>query len=166
MIQIASVLLGLAGGLAGWFAANFLGKSLVLFFELRALTHEEMLFSADLNADMDRAQYNASAERLRRIASRLRVLAETAPPPVRGIWSFSRYNPGAAADAVVGYAYSYDPAQRYEFRSNIEKALRFRLWRHTPGGRSNTARSERDRHDVPSRSLPGSESATATARSR
>jgi hypothetical protein len=138
----------------------------VLFFELRALAREEILFSADLNPDTDPAPFNASAERLRRIASRLRVLAETAPPPVRGIWSFGGYHPGAAADAIVGYAYSYDTAQRRGFRSEIEKALGLRLWSDTQGVSANTASIKGDCHDVISRSVPGGESPAATARSR
>jgi hypothetical protein len=69
MVPIVAVLLGLAGGVVAWFAANFYGRSLVLFFELRTLAHEEMLFSADLKPELDRVLYNASAERLRRIAS-------------------------------------------------------------------------------------------------
>ena len=36
MVQIVAVMLGLAGGIVAWFAANFYGRSLVLFFELRA----------------------------------------------------------------------------------------------------------------------------------
>lgn len=35
MVEIVAVLLGLAGGVAAWFASNFYGQSLVLFFELR-----------------------------------------------------------------------------------------------------------------------------------
>ena len=111
-----------------WFAANFYGRSLVLFFELRALAHEEMLFSADLTPALDAVQYNASAERLRRIASRLKSLAQTALPAVKRLWRFSGYNPSAGADLLVQYAYSYDPVQRRMLRAEIEKALRFVLW--------------------------------------
>jgi hypothetical protein len=46
----SGVLIGLAGGVVAWVATNFYGRSLVLFFELRTLAHEETLFSADLNA--------------------------------------------------------------------------------------------------------------------
>jgi hypothetical protein len=136
MIQIVSVLLGLAGGVAGWFAANFYGRSLILFFELRAQAHEEMLFSADLRPELDRVNFNASAERLRRTASRLKALAGGAPAAVKGVWSFGGYSPGDAADALVGYAYTYDPTTRRVFRSRIEKTLRLRLWTDTRHERS------------------------------
>jgi hypothetical protein len=135
MIQIVAVLLGLAGGVLAWFAANFYGRSLVLFFELRTLAHEEMQFSADLRSDLDAVQYNASAERLRRIASRLKALDETALPAVKRLWSLTGYDPGAAADALVRYAYSYDPAQRRQFRGDVEKTLRFKLWTEIQAGR-------------------------------
>jgi hypothetical protein len=128
MSQLAGVLLGLAGGLAGWFAANFYGRSLVLFFELRGLAYEEMMFSADLTSTLDPVQFNASAERLRRIAARLKSLDEMAPVVVRGLWSWTGYQPGTAADSIVGYAYSVDPPQRHAFRARVEEALRFRLW--------------------------------------
>jgi hypothetical protein len=139
MMQIVAVMLGLAGGVIAWFAANFYGRSLVLFFELRALAHEEMLFSADLTPALDPVQYNASAERLRRIAARLKALAETALPAVKRLWLFSGYNPSAAADLLVRYAYSFDPGQRRRLRSEVEKALRFALWIDTQGGQPNAA---------------------------
>jgi hypothetical protein len=135
MVQIVAVLLGLFGGAAGWFAANFLGKSLVQFFELRALVYEEMLFSADLTPELELPLFNASGERLRRIASRLKSLEETALPVVRQIWEMGGYDPADAADAIVRYAYSYDRAQRRKLRSNIEKALRFKLWTDPPASR-------------------------------
>ena len=128
MVQIVAVMLGLAGGIVAWFAANFYGRSLVLFFELRALAHEEMLFSADLTPALDAVQYNASAERLRRIASRLKSLAETALPQVKRLWLFGGHNPSAAGDLLMQYAYSFDPAQRRRLRMDIEKAFRFALW--------------------------------------
>lgn len=93
-----------------------------------------MLFSADLTPELDRSQFTASAERLRRIAARLKALAETSRPSVWHVWSFGGYNPGAAADAVAGYAYSFDPTQRRRFRADVEKALRFKLWNDTQEG--------------------------------
>jgi hypothetical protein len=128
VVQIVAVMLGLIGGVVAWFGANFYGKSLVLFFELRALTHEEMMFSADLTSMLDPVQYNASSERLRRLASRLKSLAETTPRPVRRLWLASGYNPGAAADLLMRYAYSFDPVERRRLRPDVEKALRFALW--------------------------------------
>jgi hypothetical protein len=156
MVQIVAVSLGLAGGVVAWFAANFYGKGLVLFFELRTLAHEEMLFSADLNSDLDPAQFNASAERLRRLASRLKALAETAPPTVRRIWSLGGYDPGTAADLIVGYAYSFAPTDRRRFRSDIEKALRFKLWSDVQDGHRT------DDGDIRSRRLPDGKRADQT----
>jgi hypothetical protein len=154
MIQIVSVLLGLAGGVVAWIGANFYGRFLVLFFELRTLAHEEMLFSADLTSALDPVQYNASAERLRRTASRLKALAETAPAAVKRLWSLTGYDPGAAADALVRYAYSYDPPQRKRLRSDVEKALHFKLWPDPQGGqRGPEADAARSQH------LPGREPA-------
>jgi hypothetical protein len=40
---------------------------------------------------------------------------------------YGRYNPSAAADLLVRDAYSFDPVQRRQRRSDVEKALRFVL---------------------------------------
>jgi hypothetical protein len=128
MAQIVAMFLGLAGGVVGWFATNLYGRSLVLLFELRALAHEEMLFSADLTPELELPLFNASGERLRRIASRLKALDETSPALLRRIWAAGDYHPGAAADALVGYAYAYDRSERRKWRDKVEGALRFSLW--------------------------------------
>jgi hypothetical protein len=128
MAQFAAMFLGLAGGVVGWFATNLYGRSLVLLFELRALAHEEMLFSADLTPELELPLFNASGERLRRIASRLKALDETSPAIVRRIWAAVDYHPGAAADALVAYAYAYDRSERRKWRGKVERALRFSLW--------------------------------------
>jgi hypothetical protein len=120
------------GGVVAWFAANFYGKSLVLFFELRTLAHEELMFTADLTSMLDPAQYIASAERLRRIASRLKSNAEMALPLVKRLWLLGGYTPGGAADLLMHYAYSFDSIERRQLRPGLEKALRFALWPERP----------------------------------
>lgn len=90
------------------------------------------MFSSDLSPVEDLVQYAASAERLRRFASRLKSNAETAMPLVNRLWRLGGYNPGGAADLLMHYAYSFDPTERRQLRPGLEKALRFALWPERP----------------------------------
>lgn len=73
------------------------------------------------------------------VAARLKALEETALPPVRWIWAVRAHDPGVVADALVRYAYTYDRAARRAVRSDVEKALCFKLWTETAAGQPQVA---------------------------
>jgi len=51
MGPIASSALGFVGGIAGWFATNYWGRTLLRFWDLRLEAHETMFIYANVSAD-------------------------------------------------------------------------------------------------------------------
>ena len=138
---VIPALIGLFTGILSWFAANFVGWSLVRFYRLRDEIHTALIRYANVSPVYERknpsehpdwAHYLEAHDTLRRLASELRALASNHPVITRLLAGFG-HRPGDAASGLFGFANTFaDPAARRRGelawnRDAIERALKFPL---------------------------------------
>jgi hypothetical protein len=136
-MSIAAVFAGAVGGIVSWFAADFIGRPLRAFFQLRSeiiqcmLTYDNV--SAPINergkpsedfTEDDLARLKEAQVALRQLAMKMQSFAATEALAAR-LLAF-RYDPMKAGQSLVGYSnrIAIYGTERWEHRNEVLAALK------------------------------------------
>jgi hypothetical protein len=130
-------------GALGWVILEFVGRPIRAFFDLRRQVRRQMLLLANVTPPKPREAVSSSREikeydealktireaqrRLRELGSQMLALGES-EVAARTAMAPLGFDPIAAGRGLIGLSDTYDRhgAERAEFRSKIEAALRFK----------------------------------------
>jgi hypothetical protein len=95
---IASSVLGFVGGIIGWFATNYWGRTLLRFWDLRLEAHETMFIYANVPAgDPASARAKAGSIRLRWLGVKIDAIRAGLPSPLCWYLHMRKYDLRSAA---------------------------------------------------------------------
>jgi hypothetical protein len=125
---VASSALGFVGGLLGWFATNYFGRTLLRFWDLRLEAHETMFLYADVSADRPASLARAEdgSARLRQLGAKIDALRVALPRPLCLFLHMRNYNLRSAALGLIGLSNSLGArdTDAVGFRVQAQRALR------------------------------------------
>ena len=94
MGPIASAALGFVGGIVGWFATNYWGRTLLRFWDLRLEAHETMFVYANVSTDHpgSLARAEDGSIRLRRLGAKIDAIRTVLPTPLYWYLRMRKYD--------------------------------------------------------------------------
>jgi len=128
MELIASSALGFAGGIVGWFATNYWGRTLLRFWDLRLEAHETMFIYANVFVDHpgSLARAEDGSVRLRQLGAKIDALRVVLTGPLYLYLHMRNYDLRSAALGLTGLSNSLGArdGDAVRFRLQAQRALR------------------------------------------
>jgi hypothetical protein len=139
-LSVLSVLAGAAGGVASWFATDFIARPIVRFFQMRSEIVQCILYYSNVRAaasergrvsenftDDDMARLQEAQSKLRQLAMQMQSFAATEDIALRLV-IVRGYDPLEAGRSLVGYSNSIAlyGDERAKHRKSVFAALRIR----------------------------------------
>ena len=108
MGPIASSALGFVGGIVGWFATNYWGRTFLRFWDLRLEAHETMFIYANVSADRPASLARAEdgSVRLRQLGAKIDAIRVVLPAPLCWYLHMRNYDLHLAALGLTGLSNS------------------------------------------------------------
>src|SRR5260370_39191791 len=128
MGPIASSALGFVGGIVGWFATNYWGRTLLRFWDLRLEAHATMLARAE-----------EGSVRLRQLGAKIDAIRAVLPTPLCWYLHIRKYDLHLSALGLTGLSNSRD-SDAVRFRVQAQRGLRLPI---DPRERDQVEREER-----------------------
>jgi hypothetical protein len=122
--------LGFVGGIIGWFATNYWGRSLLRFWDLRLEAHETIYLYANVSADRpaDLARTREGSAHHRELGAKIDALRAVLPAALSWYLRARRYDLRLAAQGLTGLSNSLgvNDGDMVRFRVQAQKSLRLR----------------------------------------
>jgi hypothetical protein len=127
MEQIISTILAFISAFIGWFAANYWGRALKKFWDLRLEAHEAMFLFSNVRADSKSpARANEGSLRLRDLGAKIDGIRAVLPAPLSWCLRKRSYDLHEGARGLVGLSNTLgrDDQSATRFRVQAQRALR------------------------------------------